>query len=461
MPSRELILTKTIAAREDIMEKRKHPEPHKGDNKVFVIDTNVFIHRPDAILSFKDTEIVIPLWVLEELDKLKTGHEEKARSARQAIRLIDSLGKKGKLSEGVYIPEINSTLRISLTYHEEVDLDIDTSKMDNKIILCALGLKLEGHLVFFVSKDINARVKATALGLNAVDYEKQKVNFERLYTGFDELQISDQAFTAMEQMGTHTPDKEFVANQFVQINHPSDKNFHITRYHAPSRTLEILPPSPGLVSGIRPLNLKQQLALELLLDPAIQLVTLVGKAGTGKTLLAIAAGLSLVLEQKSYTRLLVSRPVIPMGKDIGYLPGNKDEKLSNWMQPLFDNLDFLIGLWHSQTYKTADQLIKTKVIEIEALTFIRGRSLPKQFIIIDEAQNLSPHEVKTIVSRAGKDSKVVLTGDPYQIDSPYLDASSNGLSYLVEAFKGQALFGHVILDKSERSELAELAAELL
>lgn len=429
--------------------------------KTFVIDTNVFIHRPDAIFSFRDSEIVIPVWVLEELDRLKNGPEERARNARSAIRIIDGIARKGSLSEGVRIPDIDSVLRIELTYAEDSGFDLDLTRTDNKIILCALQLHRQGKNVFFVSKDINARVKAIAIGLHGVDYEKQKINIDTLYSGFDEWEVSAEVYTQLEAEGVYAPEREFVDNQFVQVSVRGQKTFFLTRYSKAERVLRRLPPGSPLVTGIRPLNIRQQLAFDLLLDPSIQLVTLVGKAGTGKTLLAIAAGLSQVMEQKLYSRLLVSRPVIPMGKDIGYLPGGKDEKLANWMLPLFDNLDFLTSMGHSQNFKSADQLIKNKVIEIEALTFIRGRSLPKQFIIIDEAQNLSPHEVKTIVSRAGRDSKMVLTGDPYQIDNPYLDAGSNGLSYLVESFKGQSLFGHITLDKSERSPLAELAAELL
>jgi len=365
------------------------------------------------------------------------------------------------LSEGVSIPEINSTLAIAMTYDSEAALDMDMSRMDNRIILSALYLKKFGRNVFFVTKDINARVKAQALGLLAVDYEKQKVNIDSLSTGVAEIDGNPDIRAKLDDLGQAPLEREFFANQFVQVNYPKEKSFQLTRWSAKDKALWTVPPLDQAVSGIRPLNLRQQLAFNLLLDPAIQLVTLVGKAGTGKTLLAIAAALSQTLDMKLYSRVLVSRPVIPMGKDIGYLPGSKEEKMSNWMQPLFDNLDFLITQAHSQSIKSADQLVKAKIIEIEALSFIRGRSLPKQYIIIDEAQNLSPHEVKTIVSRAGKETKMVLTGDPYQIDNPYLDASSNGLTYLVETFKGQSLYGHVFLDKSERSVLAELAAELL
>lgn len=435
--------------------------PDGKEIKTFVIDTNVFIHRPDALSSFRDSEIVIPLWVLEELDKLKLGTEERARAARQAIRMIDSFGKRGKLSEGVYLPDFNASLAIGLAYSQEAAFDMDLSRMDNKIILCALQLKKEGHHVFFVSKDINARVKAQALGLNAVDYEKQKVDIDLLYNGLSELEVGAEVKQGLDAEGELAVEREFLANQFVKVAVAKEKSFSLTRYNAAERKLKLLPPGSPTVMGIHPMNLRQQLAFDLLLDPRVQLVTLVGKAGTGKTLLAIAAGVNQTLETKAYTRVLISRPVIPMGRDIGYLPGTKDEKMSNWMQPLFDNLDFLLTQSHLQNVKNAEQLLKTKIIEIEALSYIRGRSLPRQFIIIDEAQNLSPHEIKTIVSRAGKDTKVVLTGDPYQIDNPYLDANSNGLTYLVEAFKGQKLFGHITMEKTERSDLAELAAELL
>jgi PhoH-like ATPase len=314
---------------------------------------------------------------------------------------------------------------------------------------------------FFVSKDINARVKATALGIHAVDYEKQKVNVDKIYNGYRELEIGKDMIHAIEKGEEVSVDAKMVANEFAILKNPKEKGFRLGRYSLTAEKLQPVQPLHNPVSGIRPLNVRQQLAFDLLLDPKIQLVTMTGKAGTGKTLLAIASGLNQVMEQKAYSRVLVSRPVIPMGKDIGYLPGGKGDKLNHWMQPLFDNLEFIIDVSHSQNLKSVDQLINNKVIEIEALTYIRGRSLPKQYIIIDEAQNLSPHEVKTIVSRAGVDSKVIMTGDPFQIDSPYLDANSNGLTYLVEAFKGQSIYGHIALEKSERSPLAELAAELL
>ena len=431
-----------------------------GKYKSFVLDTNVLIHYPEAIMSFRDTEIVIPLTVLEELDNLKTYSDQRGRSAREAIRFIDSLIKKGNLHEGVRL-ENGSVLRVSYLLPESPPEAISLDKNDNKIILCAYALQNQGRTVFFVSKDINARVKATALGLHAVDYEKQKVDITTLYQGVREIDISSENMTRLQASGEMPWKERLLPNEYVLLHDRQGAREVLTRRVEGELPLVALPPWDGNVSGIAPLNARQRVALELLLDDRVRLVTLVGKAGTGKTLLAIAAGLRKVVEDKTYTRMLVTRPVVPVGKDIGFLPGEKSAKMANWMQPIFDNLEQILGLYKRPNVKGVDQLVKDKLLEIEALSFIRGRSLPNQFMIVDEAQNLTPHEIKTLVSRAGEGTKVVLTGDPDQIDNMYLDANSNGLSFLVEAFKGQALFGHVTLQKSERSELAELAASLL
>lgn len=428
--------------------------------KSFVIDTNVFIHKPDAILSFRDNEVIVPLWVLEELDKLKTAGDEKGRNARHAIRIIEDISKKGNINEGVRMDN-GSILKVVLTHEEDVPVDLRQDSVDNKIILTALTLKKQGRQVFFVSKDINARVKATALGIKAVDYERQKVNLSNLYAGYRQETINPDTFGLFRASGQMKLNQELRPNEYMIFFEKGTSETAVGRFSSQDGMLYIVDQVGETVTGISPLNDNQRIAINLLLDDKIKLVTLVGKAGTGKTLLAIASGLKKVLEEKAYTRVLVSRPVIPLGKDIGYLPGAKEEKLSHWMQPLFDNLDYIMSVYKSQTIKNTDWLLQNKMIEIEALTYIRGRSLPNQFIIIDEAQNLSPHEIKTIVSRAGEGTKVVLTGDPYQIDTPYLDSNSNGLTYLVEAFKGREIFGHIILEKSERSLLAELAAELL
>ncbi len=432
---------------------------HQDQIKVFIIDTNVLIHYPEAILSFKDNEIVIPLQVLEELDNLKTYSDQRGKSARDAIRFLDSVSKKGSLHDGIKLDN-NSLLKVSLIQPDNPPSGFDANQPDNKILFCAYELQRQGRRVFFVSKDINARVKAQALGLKAVDYEKQKVDIATLYQGVIELEANSDQVAALKTMPELPWNDQLKPNQFVIFTDKKNSEEYVARF-TDHGSLSVIPPEELPVCGILPLNTRQRIALELLLDDSIKLVTLVGKAGTGKTLVAIAAGLKKILEDKKYSRMLVTRPVVSVGKEIGYLPGEKQAKMSAWMQPIFDNLDFILGVYKRDKIKNVDQLIKEKVIEIEALSFIRGRSLPNQYIIIDEAQNLTPHEIKTIVSRAGENTKVVLTGDPYQIDNMYLDANSNGLSYLVEHFKGQKIYGHITLSKTERSELAELASSLL
>ena len=430
--------------------------------KTFVIDTNVFIHRPEAIFSFRDNEIVIPLWVLEELDNLKKNRDERGRNARETIRLLDDISRHGNLQEGVRM-ENGSVLRVELgrrAQEPELPMDLEGNKNDNKILSTAYGLQRSGKRVFFVSKDISARLKATAMGLKAVDYEKQKVNIQTLYRGYVEQDASPETLKALRTEGFVPSHIRLAPNEFVVLKGAKGEDSALARFNSREGRLDLVEDVYS-VTGIRPLNIQQHMAFRLLLDDSLSLVTMVGKAGTGKTLMALAAGLKKVLTEERFSRVLVARPVIPMGRDIGYLPGAKTEKLSHWMQPVFDNLEYILSADKKLRDMTIDQLISRRLIEIEALTYIRGRSLPNQFIIIDEAQNLSPHEVKTIVSRAGTGTKVVLTGDPYQIDSPYLDSNSNGLTFLVEAFKGQECFGHVTLERSERSPLAELAAELL
>jgi PhoH-like ATPase len=430
--------------------------------KTFIIDTNVFIHKHDCIASFRENEVVIPLIVLEELDKLKSYSDERGRNARRAIRMIAEIAKHGDLRQGVKM-ENGSILRVELFTNKDIphDFSLDLENPDNRILLTAYSLQKMGKRIFFVSKDINARVKATAIGIKSVDYEKQKVDIESLYSGVREGDISAENLHTLKTNGFIEWHEQLIANEFILFKSKSQNQSVIARYDAEHGRITYCSELDAGACGIQPLNERQIMAFQALLDDTLSIVTLVGKAGTGKTLLAIAAGLHKVIEEKKYTRVLVSRPVIPVGKDIGFLPGAKSEKLSHWMQPLFDNLDYILTVYKKQNFKNMDQLFQNNLIELEALSHIRGRSLPSQFIIIDEAQNLSPHEIKTIVSRAGKGTKVVLTGDPYQIDSPYLDSNSNGLTFLVEAFKGQKIYGHVTLQKSERSELAELAATLL
>ncbi|MGL1894428.1 MAG: PhoH family protein [Spirochaetaceae bacterium] len=435
-----------------------------GNNKVktFVIDTNVLIHRPEAIFSFRNSNVAIPIEVFEELDKLKSEHHSgRGKSARQACRLIDGIISKRDVSKGVKMPS-GGVLIIPILEDFKEFHGLIKGKKDNHILLTALALKEKGDQVFFVSKDINARIKAEALGIRAVDYEKHKVSMSDQYTGYVELEVSEAKCKELEEMKSVELEGNFYPNQYCFLSSKKSNTIYMGRYDKDAECFRHVPSTMEEdVTGISALNTQQRIAFDALLNPKIKLVTLVGAAGTGKTLLAIASGLKEVLETKEYSRVLVSRPVVPMGHDIGYLPGEKSQKMSPWMQPIFDNLEFIIERSNKQNVKSADQLINNKILEIEALTYIRGRSLPKQFIIIDEAQNLSSHEIKTIVSRAGEGTKVILTGDPHQIDNPYLDAESNGLITLVEAFKDEEVSAHVTLTKTERSSLAELATKLL
>jgi PhoH-like ATPase len=355
---------------------------------------------------------------------------------------------------------------------------VNANTPDNRIICCAFGLKQEGKRVVFVSKDINARIKADTMGVKAEDFEATKVDFEHLYTGWREVVVkSDQIDLLYSQKQlTLELEKPMVANEYALLRDEGNPDHTaVARFKADLNALVPLRPRRGPVFGILPRNLQQQMALDLLLDDSVKLISLIGSAGTGKTLLALAAGMQKVLNDQVYVKLLVARPIMPLGRDIGYLPGDKDDKLKAWMQPIFDNMSYLLSnrlspegandtKSHAQLHNVEQrmqQLVESGQVVLEPLTYIRGRSIPHQFMIVDEAQNLTPHEVKTIASRVGDNTKLILTGDATQIDNPYLDSSSNGLSYLVERLKNQAIVGHITLAKSERSELASLVtAEL-
>ena len=339
-------------------------------------------------------------------------------------------------------------------------------EVDSRIIAVALDVQEDqpDTSTILVSKDVNLRIRADALGLVAADYEHDRTHLEELYTGACELTVPGTAIDELYREGFLNAPEDLAPNQFVQLVAEGRSNHTgLGRIDPTGERLEPLPKTKDHVWGISPRNREQAFALNLLLDDRIKLVSLVGKAGTGKTLLALAAALRKAHEDKLYQRVLVSRPIFPLGRDLGFLPGDVDEKLRPWMQPIFDNLELLMGLTSEdrKNGRSYEEMLHLGMLEVEPLTYIRGRSIPDQFMIVDEAQNLTVHEVKTIVSRAGENTKIVLTGDPYQIDNPYMDAQSNGLVHTVNRLRGSALAGHVTLRKGERSELAELAATVL
>lgn len=430
-------------------------------HKTFVIDTNVFLHHPKSLLQFPRSHVIVPIAVLEELDKMKRLPGELGKNARETIRLLDSLKNvgKGNLHKGVLLSN-GATIRVQPEIKFVNKYNFELSINDNRIVLAAFLLQEQGEKVVFVSKDFAARIKAEAIGLEAEDYENLKFSFESFYTGMNKLEIPKHEIDLFYKDGKLSlPELKSNPNEYFVMTSP-EKSSAVGRYNTFEHSIESLTKS-GNLWGIKPRNVEQKCAVDLLLRDDIKLVTLIGPAGTGKTLLALACAMHKVFDEGIYSRILVSRPIIPLGRDIGYLPGTKEEKLFTWMQPIYDNLEFLCGATGGEPNDTLKWVMDSKKIEMEAVTYIRGRSLPKMFIIVDEAQNLTPHEVKTIVSRAGEGTKVVLTGDPTQIDNPYLDKDSNGLTYAVGKFMEHKIFGHIFLEKTERSELAALAAEIL
>jgi len=439
-----------------------------SSKKVFVLDTNVLLHDPKAIFHFQEHDVVIPIVVIEEIDHFKKDQTEIGRNARNVSRMMDRLRGQGSLSKGVKM-EGGGILKVDVTTHayDIQFFSLDKHKVDNHILGCAQELlKVRKEKVVLVTKDTNLRIKADAMGLQAEDYTTDRVELEELYTGFDTWEVSPEKVDLLFDGGLALEeDRELYPNQFVTlVDQGNPAHTALARFDAADRLLKPLKRMEMPPWGVKARNREQQFALDLLLDDSVQVVTLVGKAGTGKTLLAIAAGLQQVVDEERYNRLLVSRPVMPMGRDLGFLPGDVGEKLRPYMQPIYDNLDFIVAAnmeMRRRVSMTSAQLEEGGYLSVEPLTYIRGRSIPNQYIIVDEAQNLTPHEVKTILTRAGDGTKVVLTGDPYQIDNPYVDASTNGLSFLAEHFKGLDLSGHVTLLKGERSRMAELASNLL
>jgi PhoH-like ATPase len=439
--------------------------------KNFVLDTNVLLHDPRSIFAFDDNNVVVPIYVIEEIDNFKRDLSSLGRNARQVARYLDDFRAQGRLREGVPLGAGKGTLRVLFTERQLApELRNGHSTTDDRILAVALDVRdREGDLpAVFVTKDTNLRIRADAMGLRTEDYDAEGVALDELWSGVADVELDAEAvnrfygegLVPIAPGGDPPPPNEFV----VLRDRGNAQHSALGKYHAGRQAYVPLVklPKEG-IWGIRPRNKEQSFALDLLLNDEVRLVTIVGKAGTGKTLLAIAAGLHKTLEENAYQKLLVSRPIFPLGRDIGYLPGDVEQKLNPWMQPIFDNVEYLMNLSRADKKlgRGYHELVDLGVLEIEPLTYIRGRSIPNQFLIVDEAQNLTPHEVKTIVTRVGDGTKIVLTGDPYQIDNPYVDQTNNGLIHVVHRFQSEKLAGHITLSKGERSPLAELAANLL
>jgi PhoH-like ATPase len=433
--------------------------------KTFILDTNVLIHDPEALFTFEGSKVVIPLTVVEELDNFKKSNDSRGRSARTVSRYLDELRRHGKLTEGVPL-EHGGRLVVEAIARAPLPHSFDNHSKDNRLLETALALSKQGETVVFITKDINLRIKAEAIGINSEDYEKEKVSPDQLYSGWHDLSVPSELIDRFFKAKKLEPpaDRSWMPNEMAILHSQTgDSQSALARFDPKAQMLVPLKFAAAKPWGLKPLNTEQRFALELLMNPEIELVSLVGVPGSGKTLLGLAAGLDQIFEAKRYRRMLVARPVIPIGRDIGYLPGSKEEKLTNWMGAIYDNLEFLMDNPDTPEVAGGDVkgLFESGEIVVEAVAYLRGRSLPRQFIVIDDAQNLTPHEMKTVISRVGQGSKIVVTGDPYQIDNPYLDASSTGLANLVEKFKGQTIYGHMTFSKIERSALAALASDLL
>ena len=440
--------------------------------KTFVLDTNVILFDPQSIFKFGKNRVYIPLVVIEEIDRFKREQSENGRNARLFSRLVDEFRKKGVLAEGVPLDnEGKLILSIDLqskTRHEFLDLH----KTDNLILSTALALQEEGKETILITKDTNLRLKADILGIEAEDYGKKRGGPDEVYSGQIELEIGDDLleeyrankFLSIDEPALAEAATGLFPNQYIILKSPgaNGKKEEWGRYCKQRKKILPLNPVKEGVWGIHPRNREQHFAFDALLNEDIKLVTLMGTAGTGKTLMAIAAGLEMTVSQECYHRLLISRPIWPMGKDLGYLPGDLDEKLTPWMRPIFDNMDFLFGQGQSgDSSASYTELINHGLLQIEPLSYIRGRSIPGQYFIVDEAQNLSPQEVKAIITRAGEGAKIILAGDSHQIDNPYLDEINNGLVYTIDCLKQEEMVAHIVLNTGERSPLSEVASKCL
>ncbi|MDA1273375.1 MAG: PhoH family protein [Verrucomicrobia bacterium] len=434
--------------------------------KNYILDTNVLLHDPNALLSFQDNNVLIPIEVLEEIDRFKRESSELGRNARTVSRTLDSLRCDGQLSDGVRLRN-GGFLRILLgAKNGHAGTRNGNGSVDSRIVSVAVALHKSRPKIptILVTKDINLRIQADALGVQAEDYETDRVLLKDLYTGMIERYVSAEQMALFRSSGKLDLDdgRAYDPNEYCTLceaSHP--KHTALAKVDPTGKKLVPINEHREGIWGVKPRNREQRFAFDALLDERVKLVTVMGKAGTGKTLMVLAAGLKRTVTDREFRRLVVARPTVSMGKELGFLPGSLEEKLTPWMQPIQDTLELLGDLNMGNEQRRTHDLIRSGVIVVEALSYIRGRSIANQFMIIDEAQNLTPLEVKTIVTRVGQGTKIVFTGDPYQIDNPYVDSSSNGFNYLVSRFRSQPIAAHIELQKGERSELAELAANIL
>ncbi len=435
--------------------------------KNYILDTNVLLHDPDSLLSFDDNNVLVPIEVIEEIDRFKRESTELGQNARSVSRMLDGFRGEGRLSEGVKLPT-GGKLKILFQKngHTNGDAAFNGNTVDNRILSLAFSVQKAQpkNATILVSKDINLRIKADALGLQAEDYENDRVFIKDLYTGMIEMPVTTQQMASFRNNGELEFDngKKYFPNEYCTLTDETNpKRTALTKVdNTGTKLIPIIDCREG-IWGIKPRNREQHFAFDALLDDRIKLVTLMGKAGTGKTLLAMAAGLKRTVLDREFRRLVVARPTISMGKELGFLPGSLEEKLAPWMQPIHDALEMLSDLNMGHDHRRSTDLMRSGSIVVEALSYIRGRSIANQFMIIDEAQNLTPLEAKTIITRVGHGTKIIFTGDPYQIDNPYVDSSSNGFNYVVSRFRAEPVAAHIELQKGERSELAELAANIL
>ena len=433
--------------------------------RTYVLDTNVFLTNANSIFEFQNNDIIIPLKVLDEIDKHKKRQDGVGLNARSIIRILDNLRSKGNLHKGIRIAKGKGILFVRGYDAADLPKGCDIQSADNEIITTAITEQKKNpkRKVIVATRDINMRVKCDSLGILTEDYITNKVitDHNKLFTGFVKHLVDDQIIDHVYEGQEVTFEKgegRFKPNQFLMlVSNANEKKTALVRFKNYGVPLHKVSEYKNSIWGLKPRNKEQMFALDILLDPDIPIVTLVGKAGCGKTLLAIASGLEQVLDQNIYKKLVVSRPVQPLGKDIGYLPGTMEEKMKPWLMPIQDNIDHLLNGKKDRM----SMFFENGTIQIEALTYIRGRSISNAFIIVDEAQNLTIHELKTIITRVGENAKIVLTGDIEQVDSVYLDSTSNGLSYAVEKFKSHDLSGHMTLIKGERSKVATLASKIL